>query len=82
MFDEYFPLGTRRGCDVESTSIDSDSTSQQRRVPNEWFSLGFRYHPADTKRWINVDLALVYRLRRRTNVKPTFILRLLSAGNW
>ena len=27
--------------------------------------------PADTRRWINVSLTLVHRLRRKTNVKPT-----------
>ena len=27
-------MGIRRCCDVESTSMDVDSTSQQRRVPS------------------------------------------------
>ena len=34
--------------------------------------------PADTRRWINVVLTLVHRLRRWTNVKPTWIQRLVS----
>ena len=33
---------------------------------------GWRSCPTDTRRWINVGLVLIYRLRRRTNVKPTF----------
>ena len=36
--------------------------------------------PADTKHSINVGLTLVHRLRRCTNVQPTLIQRLLSAG--
>ena len=35
---------------------------------------------SDTRRWINVGLPLVHRLRRRANVKPTMIQRLVSAG--
>ena len=35
--------------------------------------------PADTRRWINVGLTLVHRLRRWTNVKPTLIQHLVSA---
>ena len=35
---------------------------------------------ADTKRWINDGLPMVHRLRRWTNVKPTLIPRLVSAG--
>ena len=34
----------------------------------------------DTRRLINVGLMLVHRLRRWTNVKPTLIQRLVSAG--
>ena len=37
-------------------------------------------HPVDTWRWINVGLTLVQRRRRWTNVKPTSIQRLVSAG--
>ena len=37
-------------------------------------------HPADTRRWINVDLTLVQRRRRWTNVKPTLIQRIVCAG--
>ena len=37
--------------------------------------------PADKKLWINVDLTLVPRRRRWTNIKPTSIQqRLVSAG--
>ena len=36
--------------------------------------------PADTRRFINVGLTFVHRLRRWTNVKPTWIQRLVSAG--
>ena len=36
--------------------------------------------PADTRRWINVGLMLVHRLRHWTNVKPTLLERLVSAG--
>ena len=36
--------------------------------------------PADTRRWINVGLTLVHRLRSWTNVKPALIQRLVSAG--
>ena len=38
------------------------------------------YNPADTRRWINIGLTLVHRLRRWTNVKPTLIQRLVPAG--
>ena len=41
-------------------------TSSKRTVP-------------DTRRWINVGLMLVYRLRRWTNIKPALIQRLVSA---
>ena len=34
--------------------------------------------PADTRRWINVVLTVVHRLRRCTNVKPTFVQLLVS----
>ena len=37
-------------------------------------------YPAYTTRRINVGLRLVHRLRRWTNVKPTLIQRLISAG--
>ena len=36
-------------------------------------------YPADTRRWINVDLTLVHRLRRWTDVKPRWF-NVLSAG--
>ena len=36
--------------------------------------------PADTRRYINAGLTLIQRRRRWTNVKPTLIQRLLSAG--
>ena len=36
--------------------------------------------PADTRRWINVGLTLVQRRRMWTNVKPTLIQHLVSAG--
>ena len=36
--------------------------------------------PADTRRWINVGLTLVHRLRRWTNVKPTLFQRLVFTG--
>ena len=36
--------------------------------------------PADARRWINVVLTLVHRLRRWANVKPALIQRLVSAG--
>ena len=36
--------------------------------------------PVDTRRWSNVGLTLVHRLRRWTNFKPTLIQRLVSAG--
>ena len=36
--------------------------------------------PAGTRRWINVGLTLVRSGRRWTNVKPTLIQRLVSAG--
>ena len=50
-----------------------------------WLSLQFTrknsvMYPADTRRRINVGLTLVHRLRRRTVVNPTLILRLVSAG--
>ena len=35
------------------------------------------YYPVDTRRWINVGLTLVHRLRRWINVKPTWIQRLV-----
>ena len=35
--------------------------------------------PADTRRWNNVGLTLVYLLRRWPNVKPRLIQRLVSA---
>ena len=38
--------------------------------------------PAGTRRRISVGLTLVHRLRRWTNVKPTLIRRLVSAGLW
>ena len=38
------------------------------------------YGPADTRRSINVGSTLVHRLRRWTNVKPTLIQHLVSAG--
>ena len=38
-------------------------------------------HAADTRRRINVGLAVVQRRRRWTNVKPTLIHRLVSAGD-
>ena len=44
------------------------------------FILPIEAFPADTRRWINVGLALVHRLRRWTNAKPTLIQRLESAG--
>ena len=37
---------------------------------------------ADTRRWIIVGLTLVQRRRRWTNVKPTLIKRLVSAGRF
>ena len=37
-------------------------------------------YPAESKRWINVDLALVQRRRRWTNDQPTLIQRLMSDG--
>ena len=37
-------------------------------------------NPADTRRWINVGLTLVHRLRRGIKVKPTLIQYLVSAG--
>ena len=40
----------------------------------------YNYNPEDTSGWINVGLTLVHRLRRWTNVKPTLIQRLMSAG--
>ena len=40
----------------------------------------FRPHPADTRRWINVGLTLVQRRGRWSDVKPTLIQRLVSAG--
>ena len=35
----------------------------------------------DIRRWINVGLKLAHRLRRWTNVKPTLLQRLVSAGS-
>ena len=51
-----------------------------------WFGAGsmmgkcFKPYTADAICWINVGLTLVHRLRRWTNVKPTLIQRLVSAG--
>ena len=42
---------------------------------------GQRYNPADTRRWINVVLTLVHRLRRWTYCKPTLIQRPLLLGS-
>ena len=39
------------------------------------------HNPADTRCWINAGLTLVQRRRRWTNVKPTLIQHLVSAGN-
>ena len=44
---------------------------------NTFLATGF---PAETRRWINVGLTLVHRLRRWTKVKPTLIQCLVSAG--
>ena len=38
-------------------------------------------HPADTTRWIDVALWLIKRRRRWSNIKPTSIQRLVSAGH-
>ena len=35
---------------------------------------------ADTRRWVNIVLAMVHRLRRWINAQPTLIKRLVSAG--
>ena len=49
--------------------------SKTQRISSKiWLS------PADTRRWINVGLTLVHRLRRWTNGKPTLNQRLVSAG--
>ena len=37
-------------------------------------------YPAGTRRWINVGLTLVNRLRRWTNVEPTLIPRIVPAA--
>ena len=39
------------------------------------------YSPADTRRSINVGLTLIQRRGRWTNIKPTLIQRLVSAGS-
>ena len=49
-------------------------SSQSSHPPQEVFLAQFILYPSDTRRWINVGL------RRWTNVKPTLIQRLLSAG--
>ena len=50
------------------------------RRSHSTYSFALPSSPADTKRSINVGLAFVKRRRRWTNVKPTLIQRLVSAG--
>ena len=38
-------------------------------------------YPANTRRWPNIELMLVHRLRRWTNISPTFDQRLVFAGS-
>ena len=63
--------------------LESDQTSP-RQSDTCWVSLSpsikiilyfcvHVFNPADTRRWINVGLTLVHRLRRWTNVEATYI---------
>ena len=54
-------------------------TTQKTQPNKRCLSAGPRCS-AVTRRWINVGLPLVHRLRRWNNGKPTLIRRLVSAG--
>ena len=53
---------------------------RQRRVVEKLCMTVWWMFPADTRRWMNFGYTLVQRRRRWSNVKPTFIQRLVSAG--
>ena len=37
-------------------------------------------YPSKTRRWLNVGSMLAFRLRRRANIEPTMVQRLVFAG--
>ena len=68
-------------CLPESESRFFPKTHWHLWIFNSLLSMGNHYNPVDTRRWINVGLKLVHWLRCWTNVKPTLIQHIVSAGN-
>ena len=85
-FPSQFPPQTQRTQDVEPMSIyfwptvyEAGPTLNQHRL-KVFCSLHRKGNPANTKRWINVDLLSAHRLRRWTNIKSTLVPSIVFAG--